>query len=182
MELRSKTHPSNLFNYCPKCGAKDLTFNGVKVLTCPACGLDYYINPAPAVAVVLEYPDGTIVLTRRKFDPRKGTFDLPGGFVELNEKVEDAVRREIFEELSVTVTRMNYIGSFPNEYVYKGVSYFTCDMAFVCPIPDGTALHPSDDVSEAFIIKPNDIDYQQISFSSITSILRLYISSLSDQH
>jgi len=181
MQLFSKTHPSNLFNYCPKCGANGLSFNGVKVLTCHTCGLDYYINPAPAVAVVLEYPDGSIVLTRRKHEPQQGTFDLPGGFVEINESIEDTVRREIFEELKITVTSMNYIGSFPNEYVYKGVSYYTCDMAFVCPIPLGTPLHPSDDVSEALTIKPKDIDHQQISFPSITSILRLYISNLIDK-
>ena len=181
MQVFSKTHPSNLFNYCPKCGNKDLTFNGVKVLSCPACGLDYYINPAPAVAVVLEYPDRSIVLTRRKHEPRQGTFDLPGGFVEINESVEDAARREIFEELHVEVSSMNYIGSFPNEYVYKGVSYYTCDMAFVCPIPEGTLLHPSDDVSEALIIKPKDIDHQQISFPSISNILRLYISNKTDK-
>jgi hypothetical protein len=76
---------------------------------------------------------------------------------------------------------MNYIGSFPNEYVYKGVSYFTCDMAFVCPIAEGTILHPADDVSEALIIKPKDIDHQQISFPSISNILRLYIRSLIDK-
>jgi NAD+ diphosphatase len=181
MHSFSKSHPSNLFNYCPKCGNKDLTFNGIKVLSCAACGLDYHINPASAVAVILEYPDGSIVLTRRKYEPRQGTFDLPGGFVEINETIEETVRREIFEELEFTVTSMNYIGSFPNEYVYKGVSYFTCDMAFVCPIPERTLLHPSDDVSEALTIKPNDIDHQQISFPSISNIIRLYISKKADK-
>ena len=176
MQLFSETHPSNIFSYCPKCGSKDFTFNGEKVLICSVCGLNYYINPAPAVAVILEYPDGKIVLSRRKHDPKQGTFDLPGGFVEIHERIEDAVTREIFEELRITVTQMNYIGSFPNEYVYKGVSYFTCDMAFVCPIEEGTELYPADDVSEALIIRPIDIDYQQISFPSIANILRLYIN------
>ena len=180
MQSFSATHPSNIFNYCPKCGKKSFSFNGVKVLKCAACGLNYYINAAPAVAVVLEYPDGKIVLTRRKHEPKQGMFDLPGGFVEINESIEDAVVREIAEELNVKVTRMNYIGSFPNEYVYKGVSYFTCDMAFVCPVAEETKLTPSDDVSEALMIKPNDIDYQQISFPSIINILRLYISLLND--
>jgi hypothetical protein len=54
-------------------------------------------------------------------------------------------------------------------------------MAFVCPIPEGTLLHPSDDVSEALIIKPKDIDHQQISFPSISNILRLYISNKTDK-
>jgi hypothetical protein len=54
-------------------------------------------------------------------------------------------------------------------------------MAFVCPIAEGTILHPADDVSEALIIKPKDIDHQQISFPSISNILRLYIRSLIDK-
>lgn len=174
----SNTHPSRLFNYCPKCGSADLSFNGEKVFQCAACGLNYYINPAPAVAVILVFPDGKIVLTRRRHDPRQGTFDLPGGFVEINESIENTVSREIFEELRVSVKEMKYMGSFPNEYVYKGVSYFTCDLAFVCPIPEGTELHPADDVSEALIIQPKDIDYQQISFPSIVNILQLYINQV----
>ncbi|MDP4289976.1 MAG: NUDIX domain-containing protein [Bacteroidota bacterium] len=180
MQIFSETHPSNVFSYCPKCGSGKLLFDGVKVLSCNDCGFNFYINPAPAVAVILVYPDGKIVLTRRKHDPMKGTYDLPGGFVEINERIEDAVVRETFEELHVKVTGMNYLGSFPNEYVYKGISYFTCDLAFVCPVPDGTELHPSDDVSEAIKIKPKDIDYRQISFLSIRNILQLYISRLGD--
>lgn len=178
MQLYSETHPSNVFSYCPRCGSKSFIWNGEKVFFCSACGLKYYINPAPAVAVILQYPDGRIVLSRRKHNPMQGTFDLPGGFVEINERIEDTVMREIFEELSVTVTRMNYIGSFPNEYVYKGISYFTCDLAFVCPIPEDTELHPADDVSEAIIIQPKDINYQQLSFPSIINILRLYTNGI----
>lgn len=178
MHLFTETHPSNIFSYCPKCGSKGFAFDGEKVLSCSVCGLNYFINPAPAIAVILEYPDGRIILSRRKHQPKKGTLDLPGGFVEIHERIEDAVIREIYEELSVTVTRMNYLGSFPNEYVYKGVSYFTCDLAFVCPIPEETELRPADDVSEALIIMPKDIDYQQISFPSIGNILRLYINGI----
>ena len=172
------THPSNIFSYCPKCGSKGFAFDGEKLLSCSVCGLNYFINPAPAVAVILEYPDGRIVLSRRKHEPKQGTLDLPGGFVEMNESIENAVIREILEELNVTLTRMKYLGSFPNEYVFKGVSYFTCDLAFVCPIPEETTLYPADDVSEALIIMPNDIDYKQISFPSIGNILRLYVNGI----
>jgi len=181
MKTLSETHPANIFHYCPKCGSNNFIFNGVKVFKCSNCGLNYFINPAPAVAVILEYPDGSIVLTRRKFDPRKDTFDLPGGFVDMNESIEDAVKREIFEELHISITEMKYIGSFPNEYVFKGVSYFTCDMAFVCKLNNNTILKPADDVSEAILIKTKDIDYQQISFPSITNILKRYINLKSDE-
>ena len=90
--------------------------------------------------------------------------------MDAEECAEDAVKREIHEELGITVTTMQFLGSFPNEYVYKGISYFTCDLAFVCTVPDLSHLKPSDDVSEAILLHPNDIDYDALSFPSIRSI------------
>ncbi len=168
------SHPSNIFVFCPKCGSKGFLFNGEKVFTCSACGLEYYLNPAPAVAVILQCPDGRIVLAHRKHEPRKGMLDLPGGFVDMNEGVEDAVKREIWEELNIKVDTMEFIGSFPNEYVFNGVSYFTCDMAFVCKVAAGTILNASDDITDAVVINPEEINYDEICFPSIVNILKLY--------
>ena len=168
------SHLSKVFAFCPKCGSEGLAFNGEKVLSCKVCGLEYYMNPAPAVAAILQFPDGRIVLAHRKHEPRKGMLDLPGGFVDMNERVEDAVKREIFEELAVKVDMMEFIGSFPNEYVFKGVSYFTCDMAFVCKIAGDTMLNAADDIMDALVIRPEDINFDEICFPSIVSILKLY--------
>lgn len=168
------SHLSNVFRYCPKCGSKDFSFNGEKVFSCLTCGLEYYMNPAPAVAVILQYTDGHIILAHRKHEPRKGMLDLPGGFVDMNERVEDTVKREIWEELAVKVDKMEFIGSFPNEYVFNGISYFTCDMAFVCEIANDTVLNAADDITDAVVIRPEDIDYNQICFPSIVNILKLY--------
>ena len=66
----------------------------------------------------------------------------------------------------------------PNEYVFKGISYYTCDMAFVCPNIDLNHLKPDDDVAEALVIHPRDIDYGIISFPSIVNILKSYVGSL----
>lgn len=168
------SHPSRVFNFCPACASNDFSFNGEKMFSCKACGLEYYINPAPAVAVILQYPDQRIVMAHRKHEPRKGTLDLPGGFVDMNERVEDAVKREIFEELGVIVEQMEFIGSFPNEYVFNGISYFTCDMAFVCQIAEGTELYPADDILDAVVLRPEAIDYDEICFPSIINILKLF--------
>jgi ADP-ribose pyrophosphatase YjhB (NUDIX family) len=184
MESKSKenkiklSHLSNVFTFCPKCGRKGFVFNGEKVLSCKACGLEYYMNPAPAVAAILQYPDGRIVLAHRKHEPRKGMLDLPGGFVDMNERIEDAVKREIFEELAVKVDTMEFIGSFPNEYVFNGVSYFTCDMAFVCNIASDTMLNAADDIMDALVIRPEDINFNEICFPSIVNILKLYSEKL----
>jgi ADP-ribose pyrophosphatase YjhB (NUDIX family) len=178
MEQISVTHPSKIFSYCPRCGQKGFLFDGVKAHNCSSCNFKLYINAATAIAAILVAPDGTIVLTRRKNEPRAGTFDLPGGFVDKMERAEEAVRREIYEELGVVVSSMQYLTSYANEYVYRGISYFTCDLAFVCPVSDLSALHPSDDVSEAIVVKPHEIDFNTISFPSIVSILNTYISNL----
>lgn len=176
MSYKTSTHPSDIMKYCPSCGAQKFSFNGEKLFTCGNCSFNYYINPATAVAVIIEAPDGRIVVTRRKNTPRAGYLDLPGGFVDMMESAEDAAGREVLEELGITVKNLRYIGSSPNEYVFRGISYFTCDMGFVCESDELPQMLPADDVSEAFLIRPEDIDRREICFPSIERILNLYLT------
>lgn len=176
MSAKHSTHPSNILKFCPSCGAENFTFNGEKLFTCENCSFNYYINPAPAVAIIIEAPDGRIVVTRRKHEPRAGYLDLPGGFVDMMENTEDAAKREVMEELGIAVKNLRYIGSSPNEYVYKGLSYFTCDLGFSCSSEDLSQMLPADDVSEAFLMRPEDIDRSEIGFPSMERILGIYLS------
>ena len=175
MNNESKTHPSAILKFCPACGAEGFTFSGEKLFTCPSCGFTLYINPAAAVAAVIELPDGRIVLTRRKHEPRAGCLDLPGGFVDIMESAEDAIKREIREELGIDIRSLCFLGAFPNEYVYGGLSYFTCDIGFSCISDEPEKIRPADDVSEAILILPEEINFSEIAFPSVKKILRLYI-------
>jgi len=175
MSVNPPTHPSQIMKYCPACGGENFSFNGEKLFTCDSCSFHYYINPAPAVAVIIEASDGRIVVTRRKHEPQAGYLDLPGGFVDMMESAEDAAKREVMEELGVAIKKLYYIGSSPNEYFYKGLSYFTCDMGFVCEAEDLSRMSPADDVSEAFLISPEDIDRSVIGFPSIAMLLDIYL-------
>lgn len=175
MNPLSETHPSKIFHYCPKCGDHGFLFDQVKAFNCESCGFRFFINAATAVAVILKLPDNRIILTKRKYEPRKDFFDLPGGFVDTGERVEDAAFREIEEELGLKIKNLKFLASFPNEYQYKGITYFTCDLAFVCLMEDISNLKPNDDVAEALLVHPADIDYQTISFPSIVNILKAYL-------
>ena len=176
MNIKPETHPSNVIKFCPVCGNKSFSFSGDKFFTCGSCGFIYFINPAPAVAAVIESPDGRIVLTRRKHEPLAGMLDLPGGFVDMMESAEEAIRREIKEELGINVGPLAFLGTCPNEYVYRGLSYFTCDLGFVCSSVELEQMHPADDVSEAILIRPEDIDFREIGFPSIEYLLKQYVN------
>jgi NAD+ diphosphatase len=174
----SATHPSHIFHFCPTCGNKGFDFDGIKAFNCDSCGFRFFINASAAVAVIVKLPDNRIILTRRKFEPRMGTFDLPGGFVDTMERAEDTIKREILEELNIKVQTIEFLSSFPNEYVYRGISYFTCDLAFICTVDDITNMAAADDVAEAILIHPKDIDFGSISFPSIVNILKTYLEKI----
>jgi ADP-ribose pyrophosphatase YjhB (NUDIX family) len=171
----SATHPSKIMQYCPKCGARDFLFDGIKHFTCKACNFVYYINAGTAVCGIIELPDNRIILTRRKLNPKAGKLDLPGGFVDTMERAEDALIREIKEELNVDISNLQFLASYPNEYNFKGISYFTCDLAFTIKLVDIPTLKPADDVLDAIFVDPKNIDFETIAFPSIRSILKEYI-------
>ena len=57
-------------------------------------------------------PDNKIVLLRRGFDPGKGLWTFPGGFVDLGETVEQAAHREVREELGIAIELGSLVGIY----------------------------------------------------------------------
>ena len=166
---------SKLWQYCPFCGAKAFRAGNENYMQCYNCQKKYFINASGAVACIIENKNGEILLTRRAFDPAKGMLDLPGGFVSPDETAENAVRREIKEELNLNVTSMQYIGSSPNRYLYGGMMYYTLDMGFKCNVADFEAIRIADDVDGYEFFPHNRINPEEISFPSIRNILKLYL-------
>ena len=70
-----------------------------------------YESPKLTVDGVIS-KDGKILLIKRKNKPFKGKWALPGGFVNYGEKTEDAVIREIFEEVGLKTKIKNLIGVY----------------------------------------------------------------------
>ena len=88
-------HPLSQFKYCPKCGSSNFKEKNDKSKSCTDCGFNYYFNSSAAVVAVIENSNGEILVALRAKDPAKGTFDLPGGFIDMYETAEEAVCREI---------------------------------------------------------------------------------------
>ena len=172
------SHPRDIFKYCPKCGSNHFITNDLgHSFHCEACHFVYFINSSAAVACLIFNDAGKLLLTRRSIDPAKGMLDLPGGFVEPMERVEDALVREIREELGVMVTKADFLVSYPNEYIYSGFSVFTADLAFICSITDQAAMIPSDDVSGVEYLFPEEVMPETLCSKSMYNIIRYFIST-----
>src|ERR1039457_2303418 len=85
---------------CPRCGSESIFWPSLKNIECTACGFVLFLNMAAAVAVIMECR-GKILFGIRKHEPARGMLDLPGGFVDPGETAEEAVRREVKEELNI---------------------------------------------------------------------------------
>ena len=125
---------SNDFALCPECGSKKIQFVQNKKWTCPDCGFDLYCNVAASVGVLIFDDENNFLFEKRAKEPKKGLLTQPGGFIDADESAEEAVERECMEELGARVTDIRYLGSYPNTYEYKKITYKTCDMFFTAKI------------------------------------------------
>ena len=165
-----------MLKYCPRCGAAALEVVGQKLLRCAKCGFELYLNVAAAVAGVVVDEQGRMVVLVRGKEPGMGLWDLPGGFVDPGETAEDALRREVREEIGLEVTALCYLGSWANVYEYMGVRYRTMDLGFACEVKDATQAKPREaEVTEVLFLDPNQIDLSRFAFRSVGAIAGRYL-------
>ncbi|MGC9325266.1 MAG: NUDIX domain-containing protein [Desulfomonilia bacterium] len=169
-------YPEHVFRFCPRCGAQALGYDPDRSFRCTECGFHFYLNTASAVAAVIEDGEGRVLFTRRARDPMRGMLDLPGGFVDALETAEDALRREVLEELNLDIQISGFLSSFPNRYLFDGLVYFTLDLAFLGSVRDLTSLQLSDEISEVILLHPRDIRIEDIGLESIRNIVSHYLT------
>ncbi len=159
----------DVFKFCPRCKS-ELKVSG-NLATCPECGLYYYDNPRPCCAAILKNSKGEVLLTKRALEPKKGYWDLPGGFIDKDETLEEGIARELLEELGVVVKELKYIGSASDWYDYREVDYPVVGATFVGQLEDDASLNPQDDVADYKFFLPEDLPLDKIAFPSIRAII-----------
>ncbi|RKS72515.1 NAD+ diphosphatase [Motilibacter peucedani] len=96
--------------HCPRCGAATEVTDGGHVRHCPVDGTQHYPRTDSAVIMAIVDADDRLLLGRQASWP-EGRFSTLAGFVEPGESLEQAVRREVAEEVGVTVGEVTYLGS-----------------------------------------------------------------------
>jgi 8-oxo-dGTP pyrophosphatase MutT (NUDIX family) len=166
---------SHIFKYCPVCGSNDFYANSEKSCHCSNCDFEYFINASAAVGVFIVNDKNELLVCVRGKNPEKGKWDLPGGFVDYNESAENAVIREIKEELGVDITDCNYLFSFPNRYEYSGLTIPTLDLFFECKVSSIDSISPADDVADCLFTPLHSIDISQFGFESMRNATKKFI-------
>ena len=160
--------------YCPRCGSNGFPQKSRHFFLCDGCGFRFHINAATAVAGIVTDNAGRILLIRRARDPGKGKFSVPGGFVDAGETAEAALVREMREEVNLQLVAFEFLCSYPNPYTYHGVVFPVVDLIFVGKTLSLEPLTASEEVAEYSLLKPQDIDLDEVAFPSIRHALTVY--------
>ena len=165
----------DVFQHCPRCGVENQHV-GSNPFHCGDCDFLYYFNPAVAVAGVVTDDRGRVLFLRRARDPGKGRLGLPGGFVDLGESTEDALIREVKEEVNLDVSRLHYITALPNTYIFRDLAYIVADVFYSCDIVSMDAMEISaKEIESCFFCHPTEKELAEMAFASNRKAVEMYL-------
>jgi len=102
-------HWSRSFNFCGVCGAKTERDERDRAKRCPNCGNISYPRISPAIIVAIRRENKILLAHNKHF--RENHYSTIAGFIEPGETAEDAVEREVYEEVGVKIKNIRYVAS-----------------------------------------------------------------------
>lgn len=170
-------HPLDIFKFCPKCGSKEFAINSSISKKCEKCGFEYFKNPTIGVSALVFNNENQILCLTREKNPGKGMLGLPGGFVDLNETIEEAIIRETKEETGIDIELIEFIGNIPNSYIYSGFETNPLDFYFLAKAKDTKNMKPQKgETSNLRFLDLKDISIESFAMISTQKILKMYLS------
>ena len=147
---------------------------------CRPCGYVHYVGPSLAAGMILRREASSdapgqmeYCLVRRAHEPGKGKWSFPGGFVDLDERAEDAAIREAMEETGCTAVIDSILG------VYNSIGPGGKRVAIVVFVGRATAQcdSRSEEVAELGWFSPDAIPWGEFAFDDTAAALRRYIAA-----
>ena len=92
--------------YCCHCGSMVMrsvsVADGRERYSCPSCGSTHYQNPRVIVRCIVQHAD-SILMCQRAHEPARGQWEVPSGYLERGETLEEGAARETYEETGVSL-------------------------------------------------------------------------------
>ena len=156
--------------FCGRCGTKTELDEKDMMLKCPACGQVHYPRIAPAIIVAIRNEDELLMAKHSYHDNIRYAFIA--GFVEPGESIEEAVHREVSEEVGIKIKNLKYLKSqswpFPNSLM----------LGFEAEYDSGEIKVDGDEILKAKWFKKDEI----IRYASDISISDWLIQKFIDEH
>ncbi|MCC5918956.1 MAG: NUDIX hydrolase [Cryomorphaceae bacterium] len=159
-------------NYCSHCG-KDVLKQMIpkgdnrKRLVCQNCGTIHYSNPNMVVGCLPVYGD-KVLLAKRSIEPRKGFWNLPCGFLENGETVEQGALREVKEETGIDVTLLHLHTVYNLPHAQQVYLIFLAKMT-------NLDFHPTEESEEVALFPFDQIPWKEMAFSSSAFAIKKYM-------
>lgn len=153
--------------FCGRCGSPMEADTKERMLRCPGCGQMEYPKICPAVIVAVK--DGNRLLLTKYAGRGFKRYALIAGFCEIGETLEDTVRREVMEEVGLTVTNLRYYKSQPWPFSDSLLAGFFCDLA-----KPGSIHLQEEELSLAEWIEREDLPIQDPAKASLTNEMIQY--------
>jgi ADP-ribose pyrophosphatase YjhB (NUDIX family) len=153
--------------FCPRCG-NEATVKFPRSIRCEHCGYGAFYNPKPVACAITADENQEIILMRRGFEPNRGKWSMPGGFVDLGESVEDAAIRETREEIGVEIELHGLVGVYSR----------STDRIVVVVYAARTVGTPTrtEEALEVGSFRPTTIPWDELAFWNDGHALRDYLS------
>jgi ADP-ribose pyrophosphatase YjhB (NUDIX family) len=160
---------TTIYQFCPRCATPldDHKEGDSPRRRCARCGFIHYNNPVPAAGGIIQR-DSAVCLVRRAFEPRKGYWSLPAGFMEYAESARQCAEREVAEETGLRAHAGDVLG------VYSGFDDPRQHAVLIVYWMDEPELRepiPGDDAEEVIFFRVEDIP-EKIAFRAHREALR----------
>ena len=160
----------DLHRYCGRCGTRTEHSEKERAILCPKCGHVYYPRISPVVIIAIV--DGDRILLTRYNRGGYRRHSLVAGFVEIGETLEDAVRREVMEEVGLMVKNIRYCESQPWPFSSSLIAGFFADV-------DGDpTVHLNtdgqDELAEGIWVKREDLVLEDSGMSLTWDMIRKF--------
>jgi ADP-ribose pyrophosphatase YjhB (NUDIX family) len=159
------------WRFCARCGSEVMPKRGRAA--CPVCGFVYYAGSKATVCAICVDGRGHVLLARRAYEPFKGRWDLPGGFLEEGEHPLEAIRRELREETGLEVEPLEFVGIWMDRYPYETHVTATLNLYWTARAVRGSPA-PADDVSELGWFSADELPADDELAFHIADVLRTW--------